>query len=153
MAKKTPQRKKAKQRPRAPKPATPDPLHALSDDQRVSIYHRLIGDPVVRRRAQEIAEELLHDVTVEEVARQVSREVAGADIDEVYAHSGATAFGYVDPYEYACEYLDGLVKPFLDGLRVRVDQGRVEGGAGQGAGAEGRAGWGGRRGGREGGRS
>lgn len=103
-----------------------DPLHALSDDQRVQVFSRLVGDPAVRKRAQEIAEELLGGVSVDEVARDVSDAIAGADVEEVYGHSGQKRDRYVDPYEYAREYLTGLMEPFMDELSRRVDQGRLE---------------------------
>lgn len=118
MARKT--KKKAARRRRKQ-----DPLLALDDQQRLAIYHRLISTPAVRRRAQEIAEELLTEVSVEEIRDQVSEVIEAADLDEVYAHSGRTAYGYVDPYEHAREYLDRLMEPFLDDLRRRLEQGRV----------------------------
>jgi hypothetical protein len=103
----------------------PDPLRALSDDLRVQVFHRLVGDPAVRKLAQEIAEELLGGVSVDEVAQDVSDAISGADVEEVYGHSGQKRDHYVDPYEYAREYLEGLMEPFMEELHRRVQEGRL----------------------------
>lgn len=111
--------------PKTPKPKRDDPLHALDDEQRVQVFYRLIGDPGVRRQAQAFAEEILGLVSVEDVAEQVSDAIETADVDEVYAHSGRTRDGYVDPGEEARRYLEERIEPVLEDMERRLKQGRL----------------------------
>ncbi len=82
------------------------------------------SDPKILARAEEIADAILASVDVDEIADDVFGAL-DLDVDEVYAHSGPTAYGYVDPVEEAWSALQEAIEPFIDVVKERIRQGRV----------------------------
>jgi hypothetical protein len=67
--------------------------------------------------AQEIeavAKELLRHVEIDDVAAHVQMELEFLDVEDVWARSGATRDGYVDPGEAAWEIFEEALKPVQD---------------------------------------
>jgi hypothetical protein len=67
--------------------------------------------------AQEIdavAKELLSHVEIDDVAAHVQMELEFLDVEDVWARSGATRDGYVDPGEAAWEMFAEALKPVQD---------------------------------------
>ena len=67
--------------------------------------------------AQEIeavAKELLSPVEIDDVAAHVQMELEFLQVEDVWARSGATRDGYVDPGEAAWDMFEEALKPFQD---------------------------------------
>jgi hypothetical protein len=101
-------------------------LRALTLVQRASVLEQLVRDDAkIRARAEQLADDILTSVDVDTVADEVA-DAVDVDSDEIYGRTGPSPDGYVDPVEEAWECLQERVRPFLDDLRERLRQGRVE---------------------------
>jgi hypothetical protein len=103
------------------------PLRPLTKEQKSDIFDRLVArDAKIRAAAEELADEMLATVDFDDIAEDVAASISELDVDVFYAKTGGTSDGYVDPYEYAREYLEDQVAPFFDDLENRRKEGRIE---------------------------
>jgi hypothetical protein len=63
---------------------------------------------------------LLKEADCLEVAQQVEALIRNVDQGILYAGSGRTAWGYLDPADVRWENLDAQIEPFSDDIRPRA---------------------------------
>lgn len=83
----------------------------------------LARHPELLPEAEEIAEAVVSSVDVDAIAADVECAIHGVDLEDVYAHSGRTSGGYVEPGDAASELLEKALEPFLMDMRRRIDLG------------------------------
>ncbi len=116
-------RKNPKKQP--PSKARPDPLRGLDAQQRVDLLARLLGDhPELREEAAHHTSTILAEITVEQVAEDVRLAIEYCDVDQLYANSGPSSYGYEEPREVAGDMLDACVQPSMDLIAERLELGR-----------------------------
>jgi hypothetical protein len=94
-----------------------DVLDVLSPEQAATVLDRLAAsDPEIRKKAREIALELVGDVDVEELAEAVYWELDSIAVEDVWDNSGPTRDGYVDPGDYAWQLFEEALEPFVEQL-------------------------------------
>jgi hypothetical protein len=92
-------------------------LEALSPQEALVVLEQLVAsDTGIRKKAEEIALELLGDVDVDEVAEEVLWELDSIPVEEVWDRSGRTRNGYVDPGDCAWQLFEDALAPFTGQL-------------------------------------
>jgi len=74
-------------------------------------------DENICKKILQITKKHLSEIDIEEVALEIYSELEGIDIEELWANSGASQYGYVEPTGAAWEMVDATVKPFIDNLK------------------------------------
>ena len=88
-------------------------LEALSPEEALFVLRKLVAsDSRIRKKAEEIALELLGDVDVDAVAEEVLWELESIPVEEVWDGSGRTRDGYVDPGDCAWQLFEDAMAPF-----------------------------------------
>lgn len=101
------------------------PLLGLDLRQRADLLSRLLANhPELEAEAEGHAEEMLSEIDLDEVADEVSTAVELCDVDQLFAQSGRTRWGYEDPNEVAPEMLHDSIEPWMDLMRERLKLGR-----------------------------
>lgn len=77
----------------------------------------------LREEANEIAESLIDDVSVEAVAEDVSDLVGSIGIEELGSRAGKQSWGYVEPSEAAWELLEESIEETRDDMKRRFEAG------------------------------
>lgn len=80
--------------------------------------------PDLRADAEAIAESMLADADIDQVADEVEDAIRQSDVDELHGRAGRQPEGYVEPGEAAWAILEEAIEPFNDDLRRRLDLGR-----------------------------
>lgn len=76
--------------------------------------------PEIAARAEELAEEILLDVDIEDIANSLADDLNGPAIEAVWDSSGGTRDGYVDPSERAYEMLEEIINPYIDEMKIYI---------------------------------
>lgn len=131
-----PQRVKARQRLATSPPANkqrrgkreqPLGIDQLSGEEAARVLHALLERrPDLRNEAQELAESLLADVSVEDVADEVEAAVDLLDLDDLHSRAGRTRDGYVEPSQAAWDLVEEMVMPFIHDIQRRAEGGQIE---------------------------
>jgi hypothetical protein len=99
-------------------------LERLKPDEAARVRRRLLeAHPDLSSEAEEMARLLLHQVTYEDVARQIEDEIRALDYDDLDARAGRHEWGYVEPAEAACEILEEAMQPYLDDMKRHLELG------------------------------
>ena len=110
-----------------PRPATRRALAALRPEETATMLEQLLSRHVdLELETVAIAEALLDQVDLVNVADQVEDCFRGLDIDDLYAGAGRSLRGYVDPTEALWRSLEAQLAPFLEDIRRRVVLGLEE---------------------------
>ncbi len=98
--------------------ARKDILKILAPEEAAAVLSQLVAsDAEIRKKAQEIALNLVGDVDLEEIAEQVFWELGSIAVEDVWDGPGSTRDGYVDPGDCAWQLFDDALEPFLEQLR------------------------------------
>jgi len=93
--------------------AKKDVLGALSPGQAQFVLNELVSsESRIRKKAEEIALELLGDVDVDDVAQDLLWELESIPVEQVWDNSGATREGYVDPGDCAWQLFEDALERF-----------------------------------------
>jgi hypothetical protein len=89
-------------------------LDSLDLSGRSTVLYNIIREyPDVRAYAEEIAEGLLCDVDIDDIAESLADELDCLKVEEVWDSSGRTRDGYVDPGERAYEMLEEITDEYV----------------------------------------
>jgi hypothetical protein len=80
--------------------------------------------PELSKEIDALAESVIGDVSVEEVADAVEDELRALDLEDLNSRAGSHAYGYVEPTEAAWELVEEAVVPFLDDIKRRAEAGQ-----------------------------
>jgi len=102
-------------------------LEAIRPADALTILRQLAEQDVeIAKRIEEVASEILRSVGVESLASEVQTELECLAPEDVWAASGSTADGYVDPGDAACEIFEDAMATFQEQLekyqRLSMDQ-------------------------------
>ena len=90
----------------------------ISADDAFAILRLLAKeDPKVAKRIEQIAIEYLSDVDIEDIASQVYFDLESIKVEEVWARSGRTRKGYVEPTEMAFQMFEDALDPFIEEMK------------------------------------
>lgn len=93
-------------------------LDQITAEDAFAILRTLVEeDEGVRKRTEKIAREHLRGVEVDNVASEVYLGLNNIEVEDLWAQSGRTRYGYVDPYERAWEMLEEVLESFMEELR------------------------------------
>ncbi len=99
-------------------------LERLKPGEAAAVLRRLLeAHPDLSSEADEIARLLLHQVTYEDVARQIEDEIRALDYDDLDGRAGRHKWGYVEPAQAACEILEKAMQPYLDDMKRHLELG------------------------------
>ena len=88
-------------------------LETISPEEALAVLKRLAAsDSRIRKKAEEIAAELIGDVDVDDVAEELLWELDSIPVEDVWDKSGPTRDGYVDPGDCAWQLLEDALEPF-----------------------------------------
>ncbi len=77
----------------------------------------------LRGEANEIAESLIDDITVDAVAEDVAQFVGSIGIEDLSGRAGKQSWGYVEPSEAAWELLEESIEDFRADMKRRFEAG------------------------------
>ena len=90
-------------------------LSTLTDDQAQRVLHQLLRtNSSLIPKAAVIAREILSGIDEEKISDRVCSTLSGLDVHDLWAESGKTRHGYVDPYEHSYEMIENIIEPFLE---------------------------------------
>jgi len=69
-------------------------------------------DKRIKKKIEEIAEEIIRDVDIEEICDDVLFNLNTIDIEDLWDRSGSTQYGYVSPEDMAFEMIEEELDPF-----------------------------------------
>ena len=69
-------------------------------------------DKIIEKKIIEIAEGIIRNVDVEEIGEEVFFVLDGIDVNELWARSGSTSYGYVTPEDMAVEMMEEELDSF-----------------------------------------
>ena len=91
-----------------------DFLKTLNSDEAASVLKTLLeAQPDLEDMAYDIAMKVTCNVDADEIMEDVFRELNGLDVDELFARSGKTRYGYKEPSEEAWEMFEEAFKPSM----------------------------------------
>jgi len=100
-------------------------LDRLKGDEAARVLRALIEKrPALAKKVEALAESVIGDVSVEDVADAVEDAVRGLDLEDLHGRAGRKAYGYVEPTEAAWEMLEEEMTPFLEDIRRRAEGGQ-----------------------------
>ena len=102
-------------------------LEAVTPADALAILRQLAEqDDEMSERIEAVALEVLRSIDVDSLASEVQMELESLDLEDVWAASGRTADGYVDPGEAGCQILEDAMAPFQEQVekyrRLSMDQ-------------------------------
>ena len=90
-------------------------LLSLKDSELSQVFNRLLADnPDLVKKAYDIAVAITDDVDEDSIMDEVYYALDALDVDELYARSGRTRHGYVEPHDEAWAMFEEAITPFLD---------------------------------------
>ena len=113
------------------KTKTPKTIAHLTAGESSRVLASLLKDhPQLHQKAEKLAQGVLEDIAVEEIAE----EVKGAlelidDIDNLNNRAGSHSWGYVEPSQAAVDICEEAVEPFMNDMKRRIEFGDVQGAA------------------------
>ena len=97
--------------------------HLDANESDVVLQELLKRHPELRQEAEEMAECVIADVSVEGIAEEVSDRVLGVGLDELNERAGSHSWGYVEPCEAAWELLEEAVEDIAEDMKRRKEAG------------------------------
>jgi len=105
---------------------TQDPLSGVGPDDALSVLRQLLARrPELSAEVVAVLTERAATVDREEIAENLADRLQSIRIEDVWAQSGRTAYGYVDPGEKAAEMLLEAAADELTQLERLLDQGEA----------------------------
>jgi len=102
-------------------------LERLSGAEAASVLKCLLQrHPELQSEAENIAGDLLSDVSLLSVADDVENAVLQFDYDDLNSRAGRHSWGYVEPTEAAWELLEEAVEPFVEDMKRYLELGLEE---------------------------
>ncbi|MBI2998469.1 MAG: hypothetical protein HYY46_08455 [Deltaproteobacteria bacterium] len=100
-------------------------LDRLKGDEAAQVLRALLEKrPALAKEVEALAESVIGDVSVEDVADAVEDAVQGLDLEDLQGRAGRKVYGYVEPTEAAWELLEEAMAPFLEDIRRRAEGGQ-----------------------------
>lgn len=107
-----------------PREKTKDVLEFLDSGELAEVLRELLKRHCkLRAEANEIAEELIGDISVEAVVDEVISCIEHIDVEDIYDRSGNHDLGYVDPGEAAWEMLEESIACIQSDMKRRYEAG------------------------------
>jgi hypothetical protein len=107
-----------------PRKKAKDTLDHLGPEERAQVLRELLKRHTdLRGEANEIAESLIDDVAIEDVAEEVAYLVGSVGIEELNGRAGKQSWGYVEPVEAAWELLEESIEEIQSDMKRRVEAG------------------------------
>jgi hypothetical protein len=88
-------------------------LDSLTHEMAMSVLRKLCADKEVRRKLLDLAEAELRKVDADEVAEEVFDALEALDVEDLWAHSGRTRYGYEEPSEVGHTMAEDAIEPFV----------------------------------------
>jgi hypothetical protein len=102
-------------------------LDSLSGDEALRVLRSLCAsDATMRERVLAEARKVLTTIDPEDIAGEVFLDLESLDVDDVYAHSGASRDGYSSPDEVAAQMFEDALQPYSDQMDKYRKLGMVE---------------------------
>lgn len=99
-------------------------LDRLRDGEQAQVLHELLGrHPQLHSEAEQVAIELLREVTVDAVTDRVTGRLTGLELADLGARAGRVPGGYVEPGEAASELVEGALASVESDLGRCIDLG------------------------------
>ena len=107
-----------------PRKKAKDMLDYLGPAECAQVLRELLGrHKDLRGEANEIAESLIDDVSVEAVAEDVAYLVGSIGVEELGSRAGEQSWGYVEPSQAACDLLEKSLEDIRADMKRRVEAG------------------------------
>ena len=107
-----------------PRKKAKDALEHLGPTERAQVLRELLGrHKDLRGEANEIAESLIDDVSVEAVAEDVAHIVGSIGIEDLRGRGGKQSWGYVEPSQAAWDLLEESLEDIRSDMKRRADAG------------------------------
>lgn len=103
-------------------------LSALDPGERSRVLDRLLAaHPSLLAEAEQIAAEVLDDITIDAVADEVVCAIQGLELADLASRAGRQpGRGYVHETEAAYELVEELVRPFVSDVERRAELGQLD---------------------------
>ncbi len=103
------------------RPTKKDTLTQLQSKEANAVLQELLQrHPELKSETEAIAGKVIEDVSVEEVAEDVSGRVLGVGLDELNGRAGGHSWGYVEPTEAAWELLEESIEDVVEDMKRRM---------------------------------
>jgi hypothetical protein len=90
-------------------------IDKISPNEALRILRQLAEDDEgIKKKIMELADVIIRDFDIDEICDDVLFALGGLDVDELWARSGATRYGYVSPEDMAVEMMEEELEPFND---------------------------------------
>jgi hypothetical protein len=107
-----------------PRKKAKDALDHLGPAEGIQVLRELLGrHKELRGEANQIAESLIDDVSVEAVAEDVAYLVGSIGIEELGSRAGKQSWGYVEPSQAAWDLLEESLEDIRGDMKRRVEAG------------------------------
>jgi len=88
-------------------------IDKISPTEALTILKQIAkADKIIEKKITEIAENIIRNVDVEEISKEVLSVLNGIDVEELWSRSGSTPYGYVTPEDMAVEMMEDELDPF-----------------------------------------
>ena len=88
-------------------------IDKISPDEALKILKQLAkADRMIKTKIIEIADIIIRDFDIEEICDDVYWALNGIDVEELWARSGSSRYGYVSPEDMAVEMMEEELEPF-----------------------------------------
>lgn len=95
-----------------------DILDTINEKEALTVLQRLVASsPGIRKKAKEIAENLLSDVDMDSIADEVLWALESLAVEDVWDNSGSKRDGYVGTTECAWQMFEDALEPFMQHMQ------------------------------------
>ena len=95
-----------------------DILDAINEQEALTVLQRLVASsPAIRKKAKEIAQALISDVDMDEIADEVLWTLESLAVEDVWDNSGSKRDGYVGTTECAWHMFEDALEPFMQHMQ------------------------------------
>jgi len=99
-------------------------LDRLKPDEACTVLRRLLtAHPDLGSEAEQIARDVLGEVSFEDIACDVESALSAFDLDDLNGRAGKHSWGYTSPDEAAYQLLEEALDPFLEDMKRQRDLG------------------------------
>jgi len=90
----------------------------LNPEDALTVINMLIkDDPGLEEQIYQIAVQILSKVSTEDIAYDVCNALDRIEVEELWARSGKTRYGYTDPSEESWVMFEEAIDPFIDEMK------------------------------------
>ena len=87
------------------------------EDAKMILKKLILEDPGIAMQVKRIADEMLKEVNIDDVAEEIFYSLNSIEIEEIWDRSGSTRHGYVDPSDEAWDVFGETLEPYQSELK------------------------------------